>query len=91
MSKTQTYEVMVTAYALRMVRVRASSAREATDKAWERVSGTGGAWTIDFPGELDGHFSTTDAAGAWQGPDSSGGYRDEPDDLDDEDDDEAAG
>jgi hypothetical protein len=85
-SKTQTYEVSITADAIRTVRVRATSAREAVDKAWGRVSNTGGAWTLCLPGETDIHFSVEDAEGTWVGPTANDNYRDEPFEVD-----EAAG
>lgn len=86
----QTYEVMINANALRTVKVRASSAREALDMAWDRVARTGGAWTLDLPGANEEHFTVSDAAGKWQGPDSCDEFLDEPSEADDDDDAEGA-
>lgn len=58
----RTYEVAVTAVALRTVRVRASNAREAMDAAAKRLRLDEGwqtmaaRWVIDMPGQLDEHW-----------------------------------
>ena len=68
----------VTASALRTITVRADTAREALDKAVERIQPISGPWTIDFPGSEDEHFMVADkASGQIVGPWADGSYDDE--------------
>jgi hypothetical protein len=76
--KMQGYDVEVTAYALRTIRVRAASGADALAKAEARIAGACGPWSIDFPGAVDEHFSVTRAGDGWiVGPNSAGGFNDE--------------
>jgi hypothetical protein len=69
----KTYEVDVTAQALRVMKVRAASAREALELASLRIRGRSGPWTIDFPGVEDEHF-TVSLDGEILGPNSEGDF-----------------
>lgn len=80
----KTYEVSVDANALRTIRVRARSGREALEKAEQRIHRLVGPWVIDFPGEVDGHFHV-ETGGEWVGPDAQGDFNDEEETTDDDD------
>jgi hypothetical protein len=76
----QTYEVTITASALKTLRVRAGSAREAMDTAIARIE-PGiryqiRGWSIDFPGGGDEHYSVS-LGDERLGPDACGEFRDE--------------
>lgn len=74
----QTYEVHVTASAVRDMKVRAASAREAMEIAESRIRAWSGPWSIQMPGAGDEHFSVHRAAdGEFVGPDSADGFTDE--------------
>lgn len=64
---TRTYDVTVNANANRRLKVRASSAIEAAQTAYDRVHGSkAGSWSIDFPGDFDEHISVTlDGRSQW--------------------------
>lgn len=81
----QTYEVHITANAVRDMKIRAASAREAMEIAESRIRDMSGPWSIQLPGSGDEHFSVHRVSdGEFVGPDSADGFTDE-----DEEDDEA--
>jgi hypothetical protein len=74
----QTYEVLVSANALRTIKVRAASGREALDIANERIKPAAGTWTISFPGAEDEHYMVTRVADdTIIGPGVTGAFADE--------------
>lgn len=74
----QTYEVHITANAVRDMKVRAGSAREALAIAESRIGGWAGPWSIQFPGTGDEHFRVIRTAdGEWIGPNSADDFSDE--------------
>jgi hypothetical protein len=78
MRRKQTYEVNIHADALRTVRVRATSGAEAMEIAAARAGESrSGAWTINYPGSADEHFSVRDGSGEWIGPDGNDKFTDE--------------
>lgn len=78
MPKKQTYEVIVTADAVRTIKVRAEGGAEAFDIAKSRIAERSGPWTIDFPGADDEHYTVTRVADDHiVGPDSQGDFDDE--------------
>lgn len=85
MAARQTYEVMINANALRSIRVRATSGREALEIAESRIKDRSGPWTIDFPGSSDEHYTVTRLADEEIiGPDSQGDFEDELSEDDEE-------
>lgn len=74
---------MVTAYALRSFKVRARSAREAQQKANKRAGNRAGPWTLDYPGELEEHF-TVELDGVIMGPYGNDIFGDDDEDEDEE-------
>ena len=73
----RTYEVNITASALRTIKVRAGSGQEALEVAESRIKRVCGPWTIDFPGGDDEHYSVNLMPGdEWVGPDAQGGFKD---------------
>lgn len=76
----QTYEVHVNANAVRIIKVRAASGRDALDIAAARIGDWSGPWSIQFPGGSDEHYSVKRTAdGAWIGPNPVGDFDDEDD------------
>lgn len=72
----KTYEVHVDANALRTIKVRAQSGREALDIAVGRIPESIGPWVLDFPGGEDEHF-TVELENTIIGPYSQGDFADE--------------
>jgi hypothetical protein len=74
----KSYTVDIQAVALRTVRVVANNPREALDKVSARIKQKYGAWTIDFPGGYDEHWSVWESAkvpgepDTWLGPGPDG-------------------
>lgn len=74
----KTYKVHVNGNALRIIKVRASSAGEALDTAQDRIKNVSGPWVIDFPGSADEHFDVW-LGDTRLGPDSQGDFTDDDD------------
>lgn len=80
------FYVNVNANALRTIKVRAESGREAMDIARNRIQNKAGPWYIDFPGTEDEHFTVAlgpEPEDRWVGPYSDGSFEDEEDEDED--------